>query len=279
MRPQSFYPPRIPSAFMSANWTSEDLMYKLFVEGLKCGVRAFDTAREYKTEKSIGRALNRAITEMGIDRKDIFVQSRISNEELQNRKLEDEIKRSVDNIGMGYLDCFMFHWPTPNLYIAKWKELADYYFRDNKTIRSIGLCNCRKRHLEGMKRESVEILPQIIQVEVQPFWQIKDLKAFCDENNILVQAFSPLCKMIGPIKNNLLLNTLAKKYEVSVPQIILKWHLQRGIYPISLTHKVERVKSNYSLDTFKLSEHDMEEIATLDCGYKYHLESATCIGF
>ena len=277
MRYQSFSPPHIPTAFMSANWMPEDLMYRLIVEGLKCGVRAFDTAREYKTEKSIGRALSKAIATLGIDRKDIFVQSRISNEELQNGKLEDEVKCSVDNIGMGYLDCFMFHWPTPDLYIPKWKELIGI-FRNSDTIRSIGLCNCRMRHLERMKRENVEILPQIIQVEVQPFWQIKELKAFCDENNILIEAFSPLCKMIEPIRSNALLNNLANKYQVSVAQVILKWHLQRGIYPISLTHRIERVKSNYDF-SFTLSANDMAEISTLDCGYKYHLESATCIGF
>lgn len=271
--------PHIPTAFMSANWMPEDLMYRLFVEGLKCGVRAFDTAREYKTEKSIGRALKKALTELGIERREIFVQSRISNEELQNRNLEDEVKRSIDNIGLEYLDCFMFHWPTPNLYIPKWKDLTGILKKGNTPIRSIGLCNCRKRHLERMKSEGVTFLPQIIQVEVHPFWQIKELKAFCDENAILVQAFSPLCKMIEPIKNNALLNKFANKYNVSVTQIILKWHLQRGIYPISLTHKVERVKQNYNLEAFKLSEQDMQDISGLDCGYKFHLESATCIGF
>ena len=78
-------------------------MYRLFIEGLKCGVRAFDTAREYKTEKSVGRALRKAIVELGIGRKELFVQSRISNEELQNGNLKDEIKRSIDNIGFGNL--------------------------------------------------------------------------------------------------------------------------------------------------------------------------------
>lgn len=271
-------PLQFPTAFMSANWASEDLMYRLFVEGLQCGVRAFDTAREYKAEKKIGRALKKALQTVGIDRNEIFVQSRISNEELKRGSLKKEVNRSIENIGLDYLDCFMFHWPTPDLYIPKWTELTTL-FEQTPAIHSIGLCNCRKRHLIQMMDAGIRFLPQIIQVEVQPFWQIKELKAFCDKNGILIQAFSPLCKMIDPIKNHPLLNRLAATYRVSIAQIILKWHLQRGISPISLTHKVERVRSNFELESFCLSEKDMQEISALDCGYKYHLESASCIGF
>ena len=267
----------VPDLFMSANWSSEVAMNQLFIAGLQGGVKGFDTAREYKVERKVGRALTKSLAETETRREEAFIQSRISNEEIIRGNIRDEVLRSIDLMGLDYLDCFMFHWPTPEYFIKAWKELEKVYEHD-KVIRSIGICNCRMRHLKQMEAE-VNIMPQILQVEVTPFWQVKDLKAYCDEHNIVMQAFSPLCKMIEPIRNNSVLNSLAAKYSVSIPQIILRWHNQRGIRPISLSSKVERVKSNFDIFGFELTEEDMSQIASLDCGYKYHLESATCYGY
>lgn len=264
---------------MSANWFSEKAMVELFVAGLKQGIRGFDTAREYKVEKTIGRALKTALNETGLKREDIFIQSRICNEELvAGANIEEEVDRSLSKMGLDYFDCFMFHWPTPDVYIKAWNNLVQVYQNSTK-LRSIGLCNCRVRHITEMEKAEVKMLPQILQVEVTPFWQVNDLKAVCDEKGIKLQAFSPLCKMIEPIRKNETLLALAKKHNVSVAQIILRWHLQRGIVPISSSSKVERIKSNFDILGFSLSDDDMQMIASLDCGYKYHLESSTCFGY
>lgn len=269
----------IPQLFMSANWFSEKAMVELFVAGLKQGVRGFDTAREYKVEKTIGRALKTALNETGLKREDIFIQSRICNEELvAGANVEEEVDKSLSKMGLDYFDCFMFHWPTPDVYIKAWNNLVQVYQNSTK-LRSIGLCNCRVRHITEMEKAEVKMLPQILQVEVTPFWQVNDLKAVCDEKGIKLQAFSPLCKMIEPIRKNETLLVLAKKHNVSVAQIILRWHLQRGIVPISSSSKVERIKSNFDILGFSLSDDDMQMIASLDCGYKYHLESSTCFGY
>lgn len=266
----------MPRLFMSAR-SNEQQMTKLFVAGLENGVRGFDTAREYRTEKCVGRALRKALSETGIARKDIFVQSRISNEEIIKGKISDEVKRTVDEIGLEYLDCFMFHWPTPDYYISRWRELTDEY-RNNLAVRSIGLCNPRLRHLEEMERQ-VELLPHVVQIEITPFWQAKDVKRYCDAKGIRLQAFSPLCKMIPLVKNNNVLNSLAEKYGVTIPQIILRWNVQRNISPISMTSKVHRIKINFDIDGFCIHDDDMNILSRLDCGYKYHLESSTCVGF
>lgn len=268
----------LPDLFMSAR-TSETQMTRLFVAGLQCGVRGFDTAREYRAEKAVGKALRRALDETGIKREEIFVQTRISNEEVISGKICDELLRSVENVGLGgYVDSFMFHWPTPDYYIDAWRKLVKIHENGNLT-RSIGLCNVRKRHLEMMRKEGVVVMPQVIQVEVTPFWQIADLKTYCDGYGIKVQAFSPLCKMIEPIRTNPVLKGLAMKYDVSIPQVILRWNKQRGISPISMTAREDRVKTNFDIYSFALSDEDMDTIASLDCGWKYHLESATCVGF
>ena len=262
---------------MSANWFSEKQMLDLFVAGLKMGVRGFDTAREYGVEKEVGRALRTAIEALGIKREEVFIQTRISNEEIIKGHIYDEVCRSIDKMELDYVDCFMFHWPTPNYYLTAWKQLEEIYNQYN-VVRSIGMCNCRMRHLKQMEKECT-MLPQVLQIEIQPFWQANDVLDYCRENQISVQAFSPLCKMIEPIKSNGILNSIASNHHVSVPQIILKWHIQRGISPISLTSKVSRVKENFDLLSFTLSAEEMCEINNLDCGYKYHLESATCIGY
>ena len=267
---------RIPRLFMSAR-TDEDRMTRLFIAGLNNGVRGFDTAREYRNEKSVGRALARALSETGIERKDVFVQSRISNEEIIKGRINDEVKKTIDYIGLGYLDCFMFHWPTPDVYLSRWNDLVNV-LKVNEQVRSIGLCNPRLRHLNEMEKY-VDMMPQIVQIEITPFWQAKDIKDYCDSMNIKVQAFSPLCKMISIVTNNEVLNYLAGKYGVTIPQIILKWNVQRTVAPISMTSKESRIMSNFDIDGFTLQEDDMNKLAMLDCGYKYHLESATCVGF
>lgn len=267
-----------PKLMMSANWYSEKQMRELFIAGLKSGVRGFDTAREYKVEAQVGRALKDALNETGIKREEVFVQTRICNEEVERGNIKDEVLKSIEKMGMDYLDCFMFHWPTPDYYIQRWRELIDVY-ENTDWIGRIGLCNCRVRHLQKMIDEGIELLPQIVQVEVTPFWQINDLKAFCDKRDIAIQAFSPLCKMIDPIKKNEVLVDLASKYKVGIAQVILKWHIQRGIVPISMSSKVPRIKENFDLEGFDLSADDMDRMATLDCGFKYHLESTTCYGY
>lgn len=267
----------MPDLFMSANWFSEKTMCNLFVAGLENGVRGFDTAREYKVEKRVGHALRKALAITGIKREEIFVQTRIGNEEVIRGGIREEVLRSIDKIGLDYIDCFMFHWPTPGYYISAWKELEKVY-SECDAIKSIGMCNCRQRHLEEMEEGGVK-LPDILQVEVTPLWQINDLYCYCQIKGIAIQAFSPLCKMIPLIEQSPILTQIAKKHGVSIPQIIIRWNYQRGISPISLTGKVDRVKSNFDIYSFALSEEEMALIATMDCGYKYHLESATCWGF
>lgn len=264
--------------FMSANWFSEKQMRHLFIEGLRNGVRGFDTAREYKVESVVSRALKDALDEVGLERKDVFIQSRVGNDEVQRLKIRDEVYRTLDRMRLSYLDCFMFHWPTPDYFLSAWSQLERVY-QDEGLLRSIGMCNCRTRHLQLMIDNEVHILPQILQVEITPFWQNRDLKEFCKQHHILLQAFSPLCKMIQPIRDNEILKSLARKYQVTIPQIILRWQVQCGVSPISLSSKVDRVRSNFAIRGFELTDVDMKEIATLDCGYKYHLESATCFGY
>lgn len=267
----------IPPLFMSANWFPEKQMTELFVAGLRQGVRGFDTAREYGAEAMVGRALRKALQEADVRREEIFVQTRISNEEIIRGHIYDEVHRSVDKMGMDYVDCFMFHWPTPDYWIPAWKQLETVYDKYN-LIHSIGMCNCRKRHLLQMEKECA-LMPHVLQIEIQPFWQANDVVDYCHTRNIAVQAFSPLCKMIEPIRSNAVLKRIASVHGVSIPQVILKWHVQRGVSPISLSSKVSRVKENFNLSSFMLSEEEMSEIKKMDCGYKYHLESATCIGF
>lgn len=278
---------KIPELFMSANWYPKELTTKLFEKGLSVGVRGFDTAREYKAESKVGSSLIAAMKAYGLKRSDVFIQTRICNEEIirigenfrkhEQGGVKKEVDKSLSKLQMEYIDCFMFHWPTPDYYIPVWRELEDMYEETNK-ISYIGICNCRLRHLLDMEKHC-RILPHVLQIEITPFWQAKEERLFCQQHGIAVQAFSPLCKMIDLIKGNKVLNLLAEKYSVSIPQIILRWDYQSGIIPISQSGKPERITQNFDIWKFSLSEEDMDAINNLDCGYKYHLESATCSGF
>lgn len=266
----------MPKMSMSANWYSQKQMRDLFVEGIKNGVVAFDCAREYNSEHRTGLALKGALEITGFKRENVFITTRISNFEIRKGQIRKEVERSLRKMSLDYVDCFMFHWPTPEYYITAWKELEKVY--EEGLCKSIGMCNLRERHIIEMYRQ-VEIMPHVIQIEVHPLRQAQKIVDMCTKYKIAVQAFSPLCKMIPLIRENKMLCQLANKYQVTVAQLILHWHIQRGLGFVSLTSKVERIKSNYDLFTFEISPEDMMKIKELNSNYKFHLESASCPGF
>jgi diketogulonate reductase-like aldo/keto reductase len=266
----------MPRIFMSANCFDLKQTEKLIITGLESGVRGFDCAREYGSEKRLGKALKFALEEKGISRKDVFIQSRISNWEIREGNIINEIEKSLKNMGLDYFDCFMFHWPTPAFYIKSWKGMEDAY--KNNLTKSIGVCNFRIRHF--MKMDGcVEIFPHVLQAEFHPFRQAPNLINYCNNHKIAIQAFSPLLKMIPKVTENKTLKELALKYKVPIATLILRWHIQKDLCPISMTSKMERIKENFNICSLNISETDMAMINLLDEEYKFHLESATCPGF
>ncbi|KAG8802340.1 hypothetical protein FRC16_009863 [Serendipita sp. 398] len=173
------------------------------------------------------------------------------------------IDQSLHNLCLEYMDLFLIHDPLSGKErrLATWRALIKA--RDDGKIRSIGVSNYGIKHLEEIKGASLE-LPSVNQLEIHPFCQQASIVNWCEQNGIVVQAYSPLVR--GNRWDNPTLKELSDKYGKEIPQILIRWSLQRGYSPLPKSSKTDRVISNADVYDFEMGEEDMEKLAALDEG-------------
>ncbi len=267
------YPPII----MSTNWMDYPTMKKVVTAGLKIGYRAFDTARDYGNEHIVGRVLHECLKEQGINRKDIFITTKIGNSQQALGNINEQINISLNNLQTDYVDCWLMHWPYPDYYVDTYHKMEQVY--KTGKVHAIGMANYRVRHFQKLFDSEIEIVPHCVQFEHHPLRVATDIQEFCHKHNIAIQAYSPLCRMIEPIKSSPILNDIATRLNKSIGQVILRWHYQHKTIPCFKSLKPERLTENFNIWDFEISEEDIMLINSMDQDYKYHLESASCPGY
>ena len=267
----------MPPLIMSTNWMDYDQMKKVVSAGLKIGFRAFDTARDYGNEHIVGQVLKECLVEQGIERKDIFITTKIGNSQQKLGNIKQQMEMSLNNLQTDYIDCWLMHWPYPGYYIDTYHKMEEVY-KSGKT-HAIGMANYHVRHFEKLFAAGVEIIPHCVQFEHHPMRTADDILKFCHDHRIAIQAYSPLCRMIAPIKNSPILKEIAERTGKTIGQVILRWHYQHKTVPCFKSVKAERLSENFNIWDFELTEEDMHLINSMDEDYKYHLESASCPGF
>ena len=223
---------------------------KIIKYALKIGYRQIDTASFYGNEVGIGNG----IKESGINREDIFLVTKLWNEDHGYDKTIEAFNKSLERLQVDYIDLYLIHWPN-KLNSETWKAF-EHLYKTGK-VKSIGVCNFKIGHLEELKK-TAEIMPMVNQVEIHPQSSKNDMLRYCEENNIQLVAWSPI--MRGKLFSNELILGLAEKYKKTIAQIILRWHVQRGIIPIPKSSNEGRIKENLSIFDFKLSNDDMSII-------------------
>jgi 2,5-diketo-D-gluconate reductase A len=228
---------------------------------LDIGYRHIDTAEMYQNEAGVGQG----IRDSDVDRADVFVTSKLNNgfhEPDAARKAFDE---TLSKLGFDYVDLFLIHWPLPTLYggdfVSTWQVLEE--FRRDGRARSIGVSNFQVGHLERLARET-DTVPAVNQIEVHPYFVNEEVRAYCADNEIAVEAWSPIAQ--GKVLDDPVVTEIATRESRSPAQVVLRWHIQRGdiVFPKSVTPK--RIEENYALFDFELSDHDVDALAALDKG-------------
>lgn len=221
---------------------------------LKVGYRFIDTASLYGNEEWIGKV----IKESGVKREDIFLSTKVWNDSHGYDKVIKSFEESMRKLDIDYLDLLLVHWPT-ELNSETWRAFEDLY--ELGKVRAIGVCNFKIGHLENL-RKTARIMPMVNQIEVHPCFSQRELVNYCNYHKIQVIAWSPIMK--GQLLEVPLMMDLAEKYNKSIAQIALRWHIQKGIIPIPKSSHYGRMTDNIDIFNFELSEEDMIKIDKLD---------------
>ncbi|HEY2692906.1 MAG TPA: aldo/keto reductase [Streptosporangiaceae bacterium] len=226
---------------------------------LQAGYRHIDTAEGYGNEKQVGEA----VAKSGLDRGAVFITSKLSNDAHRPDDARVAFEVTLEALGTDYVDLFLIHWPLPTRYdgdfVSTWQTLEEFY-RDGRA-RSIGVSNFQPHHLRRLHSET-QVPPAVNQIEVHPYLTQDDVRTFCAEHQIAIEAWSPIAQ--GQVLGDPEIATIAERTGKSPAQVVLRWHIERGdiVFPKSVTPA--RIRENIDIFDFELSAQDMETISALN---------------
>jgi diketogulonate reductase-like aldo/keto reductase len=228
-------------------------------EALAAGYRHVDTAAAYRNEAGVGAA----IAAGGVRREDVFVTTKLWNSEQGYESTLRAFEKSIGRLGTGHVDLYLIHWPLPSrdLFLDTWRAFER--IKEEGGARSIGVSNFRVEDLERLEAEA-EQRPTVNQIELHPRLQQAELRAWHADHDVATEAWSPLAQ--GDLLEDGTIETVAAHHERSPAQVILRWHLQVGNVVIPKSVTPERIRENFELFDFALSEDDMAAIERLDAG-------------
>ena len=228
-------------------------------EALKMGYRLVDTANAYVNERAVGRG----IKESGVDRKDVFLSTKLWPSEYENVNAVDE---TLERLGVDYVDLLYIHQPAGN-WLAGYRQLEKAY-KEGKA-KAIGISNFEGKYIEELQTKW-EIVPQFIQVEAHPYFTQTELRKTLDKYDIKLMSWYPLGHGDKSLISEPIFAELGKKYGKSSAQIILRWHTQMGFVVIPGSKNVDHIKDNLDILDFKLTDEEMAEIAKLAKNERYY---------
>ncbi|MFC5451617.1 aldo/keto reductase [Paenibacillus aestuarii] len=223
------------------------------------GYRSFDTAAAYRNEEGLGKA----IRECGVRREELFVTTKVWNNDQGYNATLAAFQESRKRIGLDYIDLYLIHWPVKAKYKETWKALEKLY--EDGAVRAIGVSNFQIHHLEDIMTDC-NIAPFVNQVEYHPLLAQQQLRKFCQEHRIQLEAWSPL--MQGRLDEPVLME-IAARYGKSPAQIILRWDLQNLVVTIPKSANPARILENANIFDFSLSSKDMAKLDALDRSHRF----------
>jgi 2,5-diketo-D-gluconate reductase A len=226
---------------------------------LQIGYRHIDTAEMYQNERGVGQGIRDA----GLDRAEVYITSKLNNgfhRPVDARRAFDDTLKAL---GTDYVDLFLIHWPLPTLYdgdfVSTWQTLEE--FKNDGRARSIGVSNFQIDHLQRLAQET-DTTPAVNQIEVHPYFTNDSVRAYGAEHGIATEAWSPIAQ--GKVLGDSVVQRIAEATDRTPAQVVLRWHIQRGdiVFPKSVTP--QRVRENFALFDFELTDSDVDALTALD---------------
>ena len=232
---------------------------RIVTEALEVGYRHFDTARIYGNEAGVGRA----IAASGIPREELFVTTKLWNDDQGTQSVFDAFDASLERLGLEYVDLYLIHWPTPtkDRYVETWRAFEQ--LRESRRTRSIGVSNFLVPHLERLLAET-DTAPAVDQIELHPYHQQPDTAAFAEEHGIAIEAWGPLGQGKYPLLELPQVTDAATAHDVTPAQVVIRWHLQRGHIVFPKSKRRERMAENFDVFGFELGDAQMDAITALE---------------
>lgn len=250
---------KMPMARIGTFLLTPDEAETSVLSALQCGYRLIDTANAYVNEKAVGRAMRKS----GIPRDEIFLETKLWPSFYEQ---EDAVEKTLQRLGTDYIDLLLIHQPAGN-YVAGYR-LMEKAYKEGK-VRAIGLSNFTPEQVQEIL-DICEVKPAVLQTEVHPYSQEKELKAFLDKEGIVIQAWYPLGHGDKALIQEPLFTEFGKKYGKSNAQIILRWHIQAGNIVIPGSKNPAHIKDNFNLFDFALTDDEMAKITALDKQKRYY---------
>ena len=250
---------KMPMAGIGTFLLSPDEAEASVLAALEDGYRLIDTANAYVNEKAVGRAMKKS----GLKREEIFLETKLWPSFYED---EDAVDKTLERLGTDYIDLLLLHQPAGN-YVAGYRQM-EKACKEGK-VRAIGLSNFNQGQIEEIL-SLCEVKPAVLQTEVHPYFQERELKKFLERAGMVIQAWYPLGHGDKALLEEPLFAELAKKYGKTNAQVLLRWHIQAGNIVIPGSKNPAHIKDNFDLFDFSLTEEEMAKITALDKDTRYY---------
>jgi diketogulonate reductase-like aldo/keto reductase len=238
-------------------------------QALEMGYRLLDYSAAYKNEHLIGQAIRKS----GVNRGDLFITTRVSNKAQSNHYVREEFFQGLKKMGLEYVDLLQFHWPVTGYFLDTWREMEKLY--EEGYVKHLGVANCHQHHIEEILK-ICKYRPEVAQFEIHPLFSQKPLIEYYQSQGIQVEAYTPIARYDDRLVRLPLIHQIAKRYNKTFVQVILRWHIQNGVIPLVRSMSLRHQQENLDVFDFELSAEDMSLIDGININSRLRYDPDNC---